>query len=76
MDKYEDWLNSIDAPYRYRRTFKGRVMSLWPLNNDIQEVVKDMIEHVVSEVGYYNRKGELVGYWAYGSFDPSGPYRG
>ena len=28
------------------------------------------------EIGYYNSKGELVGYWAYGGFDPAFPYKG
>lgn len=30
---------------------------------------------VVSEIAYIGRGGKIVGYWAYGSFDPAMPYR-
>jgi hypothetical protein len=30
---------------------------------------------VVSEVEYRDRWGRVIGYWAYGEFDPSLPYR-
>ena len=29
----------------------------------------------VSEVAYIGRFGRIVGYWAYGHFDPAMPYR-
>ena len=31
---------------------------------------------VVSEEAFYDEYGKLVGYWAYGYFDPSLPYQG
>ena len=31
---------------------------------------------VVSEIEYTGRGGKRIGYWAYGYFDPSLPYRG
>lgn len=30
---------------------------------------------VASEIAYIGRGDKIVGYWAYGSFDPSMPYR-
>ena len=30
---------------------------------------------VASEVAYIGRGGKIVGYWAYGHFDPAMPYR-
>ena len=35
---------------------------------------KDRIEGVVSEVEYRDENGVVVGYWAFGSFDPNLPY--
>lgn len=29
---------------------------------------------VASEIAYHGRNNKIVGYWAYGSFDPSYPY--
>lgn len=29
-----------------------------------------------AEIEYTNDSGEIVGYWAYGSFDPAYPYQG
>jgi len=34
------------------------------------------IANVTCEVAYYDRFGREIGYWAYGSFDPSYPYQG
>lgn len=33
-------------------------------------------DHVVSEVEFYGRNHQVIGYWAYGSFDPSLPFQG
>lgn len=41
----------------------------------VQLVVNCTSAGVVSEVMYIDSKGEIVGYWAYGHFDPSFPYR-
>lgn len=42
----------------------------------IQEVTVDTINGIPCEIKFLGRKGGVVGYWAYGSFDPSLPYRG
>ena len=42
----------------------------------IRGEVKSVDGGCVSEYACYGRRGELVGYWAYGGFDPSFPYRG
>lgn len=39
-------------------------------------VPKDRIDGLVCEQEAQNARGEVVGYWAYGSYDPSYPYRG
>lgn len=31
---------------------------------------------LVTEYEVLNRRGKVIGYWAYGSFDPSLPYKG
>lgn len=40
----------------------------------VHGVVKGEVGGVVSEIAYYDRRGRMVGYWAYGYFDPSMPY--
>ncbi len=40
------------------------------------ELVQAVDGGVASEIAYYNESGELIGYWAYGSWDPSYPYQG
>lgn len=37
--------------------------------------VKAYVQHVPAEIAYYDRHGAMVGYWAYGYFDPSFPYK-
>lgn len=41
-----------------------------------EKVVATAGDNVVAEVAYYGRKGRMVGYWAYGYFDPKMPYQG
>lgn len=41
-----------------------------------ETVVSTSGDGVTAEVEYRGRGGRLIGYWAYGSFDPSWPYRG
>jgi hypothetical protein len=49
----------------------------WIRFGDITEKVVDFAgDHVVAEVEYRGRGGKLVGYWAYGYFDPAMPYQG
>jgi len=49
---------------------------LWLRFGDITETVKSVDGGVASEVEYRGRNGKVVGYWAYGSFDPAYPYQG
>ena len=48
----------------------------WLRFGDITETVKSVDGGVVSEVEYRGRGGQIVGYWAYGYFDPAFPYKG
>ena len=38
--------------------------------------IDDTINNIPCEITYFGRCGEVIGFWAYGSFDPSLPYRG
>lgn len=38
--------------------------------------VTDSIDNLTTEVEYTNIDGKVVGYWAYGSWDPELPYQG
>jgi hypothetical protein len=42
----------------------------------VTEKVMSIDGGVASEVAYIGRGGKIVGYWAYGSFDPSFPFKG
>lgn len=42
----------------------------------ITETIMSVDGGVVSEIEYRDRKGVVVGHWAYGSFNPKYPYRG
>jgi len=49
----------------------------WILFGTITEhITAHVADHVVSEIEYRGRGGKVVGYWAYGSFDPNYPYQG
>lgn len=49
---------------------------VWLRFGHITETVKAVDGGTVSEIEYRGRFGKVVGYWAYGSWDPQGPYRG
>ena len=38
------------------------------------QVVSTVGHGVVSEVEYKNKKGDIIGYWAYGYYDPKLPF--
>lgn len=42
----------------------------------IYSVTKGTVAGHVCEVAYYGRNNKLIGWWAYGYFDPNFPYRG
>jgi hypothetical protein len=48
----------------------------WLRFGRITERVVSIDGGVASEVEFRGRFGRVVGYWAYGSFDPAMPYRG
>jgi len=57
--------------------YKIKQIYLWFKFGIITSKVKDRAgDHVISEVEYYDENGVTIGYWAYGSFDPSMPYQG
>lgn len=41
----------------------------------VSSVVKDKINDIPCEIAYYDRNGRMIGYWAYGYFDPNMPYK-
>jgi hypothetical protein len=51
---------------RYMQAFKVKVTSR----------TVDSIDMHPCEIEYKDKNGKLVGYWAYGSFDPNFPYQG
>ena len=53
-----------------------RRLWLWLRFGRVTEHVKAVDGGVPSEIEYRGRFNRVVGYWAYGSFDPQGPYRG
>lgn len=48
----------------------------WIRFGKITSEIKSVDGGFVSEEAFYGRNGKIIGYWAYGSFDPSYPYRG
>jgi hypothetical protein len=48
----------------------------WVRWGKITEEVVDAIANVPCEIQYRDRNGTIIGYWAYGYFDPSLPYKG
>lgn len=40
----------------------------------VRTVVKCTVAGTVAEIMYIDRRGYIVGYWAYGHFDPRFPY--
>lgn len=53
-----------------------RQVCLWVRFGTITETVLAVDGGVASEIEFRGRNGKVVGFWAYGSFDPAGPYRG
>ena len=43
---------------------------------EITPVVVSTVNGIACEIAYHGGDGTIIGYWAYGSFDPSYPYRG
>jgi hypothetical protein len=48
----------------------------WIRFGKITEIIKAMDGGFVSEIEYRGRFNRVVGYWAYGSFDPKSKYKG
>lgn len=48
---------------------------IWVRFGKVRNEIKDTINGIPCEIAFYGRKGRMIGYWAYGSFDPSFPYR-
>lgn len=58
-----------------RRMSRLRALWFWVRFGKVRQEVRSVDGGIPSEVAYLDRKGQLVGYWAYGYFDPSMPYR-
>lgn len=48
----------------------------WVRFGKITERIKDSINGIPCEIEYVGRWGRVVGFWAYGCWDPAGPYQG
>lgn len=56
---------------------KLRARINWLRWGALREEVRDSLDGwCVTEVAYLDRNGRVVGYWAYGCFDPSMPFHG
>lgn len=53
-----------------------RKIWMWIRFGNIKEVPTDYINGIACEIEYRGRGNKVVGFWAYGSFDPSLPYQG
>jgi len=53
-----------------------RALVKWIRFGTIREEVRDTINGLACEVAYIGRFGKVVGYWAYGHYDHTMPYRG
>ncbi len=42
----------------------------------ITKCVVDSINGYPCEIAYYDRTGKMIGYWAYGYYDPEGKFQG
>lgn len=74
-------LKRIKELYTKRRFYWGEVkfhaqkLRYTVRGGTVREVTKDRIDHIVTEVAFY--EGDcIVGYWAFGNYDPSLPYQG
>jgi hypothetical protein len=50
--------------------------SHWIWSGIVEKVVGTAGHNIPAEIEYVNRKGEVIGFWAYGYFDPNYPYQG
>ena len=46
----------------------------WIYFGKITQETKGYIAGCIAEIAYYGRGKKLIGYWAYGYYDPSFPY--
>lgn len=63
-----------DLIYKLKR--KVCVFIQWVRFGKVVAVVVDRIDNTVCEIKYTGRFNCVVGYWAYGYFDPKLPYKG
>lgn len=53
-----------------------RNLWIWMRFGEITSKVVYRIDYIECEIEYHDRNGKLIGYWAYGDFDPELPYQG
>jgi hypothetical protein len=49
---------------------------IWYCYGKIIERVVDRVNGIPCEIAYYNIEGDIVGFWAYGYWQPDLPYKG
>ena len=42
----------------------------------VRSEVRSTVNGVIAEEAFLNEAGEIIGYWAYGYYDPGYPYQG
>ena len=53
-----------------------RWVSLLRFGHVTNKIVGTAGHDVPAEIEIYDRNGRNIGFWGYGSYDPSGPYQG
>ena len=48
----------------------------WIRFGTITEQIKESINGIPCEIDYIDRRGKVVGFWAYGCWHPDYPYQG
>jgi len=75
-------MNHNEQELKLAKLFKEKIAGLVPncpicMKHHVVGVTKAYVsDHVVSEIEYSCVKCGVVGYWAYGYFDPNGEYQG
>ncbi len=62
--------------YFYLKTLTKRVLNKLRFGKITEHVVCTAGDNIAAEIEYKDRRGKVIGFWAYGYFHPDYPYRG